>query len=217
MAWFAAFMLLEEPVGKVTDIARDAGAPTPGTPSPGPFEEPVVIYPNVRRLRFLAFYGLALVAICIEVVWTPLIRTPVRAESWAIGGSGMVCTLYFGWISGFALIALLTRRPFLTLTNEGLLDRSSAVAIGFIPWHEIARVAVRVKGNQSYIGIDLVHRDAILSRLNPLDRLWLRCNKRVAGYPITVPTYALRERTEFLADLIIEGASGGGTPPKTPE
>src|SRR3954464_5922647 len=59
------------------------------------------------------------------------------ADPWMIHGFGIVATL-FG-VAGvvYGILKSRDRKPGLTLSSAGLLDNSSAVAAGFIPWSEV--------------------------------------------------------------------------------
>src|SRR5262249_43517214 len=52
-------------------------------------------------------------------------------------GIGLVAILFFGLCGAYGMKKLFDKRPGLVLNSSGIIDNSSGLAAGFIPWDEI--------------------------------------------------------------------------------
>ena len=85
---------------------------------------------------------------------------------------GLLGTLTFGFGAYWSLRLLLTRRPCLSVTDEGVVNRTLWFAPTLIPWEEI--VDIRRHGFPGYRRIDLRDPDA-WAATQPLSvRIWSR-------------------------------------------
>lgn len=92
---------------------------------------------------------------------------------------GLAGVLFFGYALVFFLLRLiLFWRPMLEIGSEGVLDRASAVAAGFVPWEEIEDAKMVNSYGQSFVGVSLRDERAFLRRQNPLKRLVMKVNRR---------------------------------------
>jgi len=113
----------------------------------------------------------------------------------------LVGVLLFGWGSIFFLGRLLFfRRPVFEVGPEGILDRASAVGVGFVPWEDVKDVRPAVFHGQRSIAIRVRSERELLERQNPVKRLLIGINRRYFGSaPIHVPLNALAVPEEELA------------------
>jgi hypothetical protein len=105
-----------------------------------------------------------------------------------IGGAGV---LFFGGCAVYAVRKLFDRKPGLILNAAGLVDNSSAVAAGFIPWSEISGVSMLVLGRQRMVSVHLVNPERYASRGNAVKRALNRANMGLCGTPIVISSTVL--------------------------
>lgn len=82
-------------------------------------------------------------------------------------------------------------RPILEVDSRGILDRASAVSVGFLEWEEVKDIRPANITGQSYISIRLENEQEVLARQNPLKRMLMRFNRRyftktIANVPMNV-------------------------------
>ncbi|EHB56690.1 MULTISPECIES: STM3941 family protein [Paenibacillus] len=95
--------------------------------------------------------------------------------------AGFICTVFFGAMLVFSTSKLVQRKPALVINDEGIIDRSSYVSVGAIPWNEIKSIDIYQVMNERFIGIEVHHPDEILARLPEWKQKLMRMNKRMTN------------------------------------
>ena len=139
---------------------------------------------------------------------------------WVVHGLGIAAAL-FG-VAGvvYGVMKSFDRKPGLTLGPAGLVDNSSAVAAGFIPWSEVRGVDTFQVHNQKMLVVHVADPARYVERGSALKRALNRANASMCGSPIVISSNALqipfdelrRELAAYLSRYA--GAAGGeGAPP----
>lgn len=104
----------------------------------------------------------------------------------------------FGALATLNLRKLLDRRPGLVLSAEGLEDRSTFVAIGFVPWSDITGVdSYRALGQRTLV-LKVADPKKYLGGGNAVARYLRRSNLKLCGSPVTITTATLKIRYDNL-------------------
>lgn len=114
-------------------------------------------------------------------------------------GRSRPLVVVLGWASvvvfGLALVFLVRRlfdpKPALVLDAQGLVDRSSASAVGRVDWAEVTEIAAQGEGPNRLIVIDVADREDLLARLPSGRRKLVQASKGVTGYPVNIPVAGL--------------------------
>ena len=119
-----------------------------------------------------------------------------RIVAFVVGAADL---LFFG----FALIFLVGRlfrfrNPIFEVGPDGILDRASALSVGFIPWEEVEDARVRRLLVLGYLAVRVRDARALLTRQGPVKRRLMGLNQRIIGTPVAVPLSALAVREEEL-------------------
>jgi hypothetical protein len=112
-----------------------------------------------------------------------------------VGWTGIV---FFGLCGGWILSRLFSHRISLALDRNGLLDNSSALPAGKIPWDQISRLGITTLQHQRFLGIDVRDRAPGSDLRRKLDD----ANIGLAGYPIYIASTSVDRTLEELHDLI---------------
>lgn len=106
---------------------------------------------------------------------------------------GIVSVVFFGYTLIFFSIRLLFFwRPVFEVGPEGIVDGSSALGAGFVPWEEVKDVRPATMRGQSFIAITVEDERRLLERQNAARRFLMRLNRRhFTGAVINVPQIAL--------------------------
>jgi hypothetical protein len=144
------------------------------------------------------------------------------AEPWVIHGLGIVAALFGVAGVAYGVVKSFDRKPGLTLSSAGLVDNSSAVAAGFIPWSEVTGLGTFQVRRQRMLVVHVADPGRYIERENALKRALNRANASMCGSPIVISSNALQIpfdelRKEVAAYLSRYGASpAGGIPPLIP-
>jgi hypothetical protein len=109
-----------------------------------------------------------------------------------VHGTGVVAAAFFG-LCGVALVSkLFDVKPGLVLSDAGLVDNASGIAVGFIPWSDVSGVGIYEIQKQRMLVIQLENADKYIERGNALRRILNRANTQLCGSPVVIPASALR-------------------------
>jgi hypothetical protein len=132
---------------------------------------------------------------------------------WFIHGLGLVAALFFGGVAVYAIRKSFDTKPGLTLSSAGLVDNSSAVAAGFIPWSEV--VGTYQLHRQKMLVVHVADAGKYIERGSAMKRALNRANAGMCGSPIVISSHALQIpfdelRKEVAAYLSRYAANAGG-------
>lgn len=152
----------------------------------------------------------------------------VQARTLAIGLVFLALTVWQLWSSGFTLSAwniistlaaglvtfmiaiasrqLLTKKPALVLTDDGLTDYITAQPAGFIPWSAIRGSRLERLQAAPVLTIDLYNPALVLDKLTDFKRKTLELPMKKLGTPLVVPIRLVDYEPEELRELIAEMA-----------
>ena len=112
----------------------------------------------------------------------PVVFHALGVAAFLCGAAGVV----------YGVRKLFDRKPGLVLSSAGLVDNSSGVAAGFIPWSDITGVGIFQMHRQRMLILNVADPDKYIARGNPLQRMLNRANAGMVGSPIAISSNALR-------------------------
>jgi hypothetical protein len=112
--------------------------------------------------------------------------------AWMIHALGAAAGLFFGACAVYAIVKSFDGKPGLVLGPTGIVDHSSAVAAGFIPWSDVTGVEIFRFGSQKMLVIRVADLEKYIARGNPLRRALNRANTGMVGSPIAISSNTLR-------------------------
>ena len=95
--------------------------------------------------------------------------------------------IFFGFCLVFIVRRAAKAKAVLIADENGITDRSSALALGFIPWHDISYIRLRPFMNEMYIEVGIEDKDKYLSNLGWLKKMTIKSNVRM-GFSICLIT-----------------------------
>lgn len=114
---------------------------------------------------------------------------------------GNVCVLFFSACCLFGFVKFFDKKPGLVLSSTGIVDNSSGVAAGFIPWTEITGVSIYELGRQKMLIVKVRDPSKYINRGSPLKRALNRANNSMCGSPIVIGANALKINFDELLNL----------------
>jgi hypothetical protein len=106
-------------------------------------------------------------------------------------GFGVLVLLFGVAIGVFCLRRFFDRRPGIVLSAAGLEDRSSATAVGLVPWREITAIREFRLAGQRMLVIEVVDVARYLRRASLPMRLLHRANAALCGSPVVISSNGL--------------------------
>ena len=67
----------------------------------------------------------------------------------------------------------------LTIDEKGIIDNSSSLALGFIPWDDIEEVCIKGNASNKFIELALKDEDKYLSSVNKIKRIFILAQKKM--------------------------------------
>ena len=90
---------------------------------------------------------------------------------------------FFGLCSYYYAKRIFQDRSLLLVDETGVIDHSTAFAVGHIPWEDITSIQLTAYLNQTFISIAVKNEEAYLSQMNFLQRSAYKANLRM-GFPL---------------------------------
>ena len=158
---------------------------------------PEVAIDRSRGKGVLALLGcVGFVLVCLLLAST---GDPVAL---AIAALGIVTFGTFGVLWAWQL---LRPGPGLVLDEGGFDDRSSASAVGRVPWADVTHVTTWGLPGSTNVVVHVRNPDDVVQRLGWLSKLAARANVRLLGTPVVLASTGLRIDTDGLLALLRDG------------
>ena len=170
-------------------------------------QEHTIIPLSKRKLLLLILAGIAFV---LAGVWLFSAAEAVAASrGWSPGfvqTVGVVCMLFFGPIGGFLAWKMRDQKPGLIVGPEGIIDNSSGLSAGLIPWEDIEGFSVLNMSGQRML---LVHvrnpQEYIDAQSSTFVRKMMTVNWKAYKSPISISAVSLKCSFDELHTLLQNG------------
>jgi hypothetical protein len=113
-------------------------------------------------------------------------------DPWFARGVGIASIVFFGLTGIMGAKKLSDKRPGLVLNSSGIIDNSSGVAAGFIPWSEIKDTEIYEMYRQKMLIIKVRNPETYIARGSALRRATIRINAKMSGSPIAITSNSLK-------------------------
>ncbi len=127
-------------------------------------------------------------------------------------GVAVAGIVFFGLAGLYAARKLFDKKPGLVLSPSGILDNSSAVSAGLLPWNEITGTEVVRIQKHKLLVITVKDPERYIERGGRLRRALNRANYRMVGSPISISSNALRISFDELVALVRQYHASFGPP-----
>jgi hypothetical protein len=125
-------------------------------------------------------------------------------------GAGYLSIVFFGLIGVIGVKKFFDKKPGLVFTKEGVVDNSSGISAGFIPWSEIVGVDMLKIQKQKLLVIRVRNPEKYIEIGGPIKRALNKVNTKMCGSPIAITSSALKMSFEDLVSTFQEYLSKYG-------
>ena len=138
-------------------------------------------------------------------------QNPLYVEVVAIAGMG-----FFGLCGLYAVLRLFDTAPGLIVDAEGIVDNSSGVSAGRIPWSDISGFKIRSVQRQRFLTIEVHNAETYVRKANLLKRPLVALNMKYFGGPIQISANTLKIDFDRLIE-VVTGAQAKHRQPSPPQ
>ncbi|MER0122992.1 STM3941 family protein [Streptococcus sp. ZJ93] len=168
--------------------------------------QPIIVTSKKSRyvsVSVLSFVMLLLSIFCI-FAYSSELHLPVLSLVFIV--FGLIGVVLFGGAFMFYAKRIFAKQlpPILIVDDEGITDKSSAIAIGLIPWEDITSIHLQSHLNQTYISITLTDNDKYLAKMNVFQKYSSKANLKM-GFPLVNIVLATSNQTpQQVYDAILQ-------------
>ncbi|UUV22575.1 STM3941 family protein [Paenimyroides aestuarii] len=135
----------------------------------------------------------------------PELNNPILGNSVVIYVIGLLSIVFFGFIGIMIFRKLFDKKAGLIINQDGIIDNTSGLSIGFIPWSEIQEISSTQVMNQKFISIVLKNPEAFMEKIsNPIQKNAMKMNYKTSDSPISISSNALKTDFNKLFNLLKE-------------
>jgi len=116
-------------------------------------------------------------------------------------GIGLASIVFFGLCGLVGLRKLFETKPGLVLNSTGILDNSSGISAGFVPWSDIAGFGIFQVQTIRTLVIEVIDPDKYANRGGAIQRALKKANVRLCGSPVAISSNALKIDFDELLQL----------------
>lgn len=133
----------------------------------------------------------------------PKINNPFFGNPTFILIISIVAILFFGLMAFFIARKLPENKPGLIIDQEGLIDNSSALSPGKIPWSDIVNISVIEISRQKLILLEVKNpQDYIDRQTNGFKKKLMQINHNSYGTPLSISANSLQIEFDELVTLL---------------
>jgi hypothetical protein len=176
------------------------------------------VIPLSKRKIALLLFGSAAFVVGSIWIWS-IADTQTRYDPLYMKAVALAGVSFFGLCAIYGCFKVFDTRPGLIIDEQGIVDNSSAVAAGRIPWDEVVALNISEIAGQHLITISVVEPQKYVGRGNFLRRMLNAANTKLTGSPINISSNTLGIKFDELVHVLtqaIEKHKGlGRTSPRT--
>ena len=171
--------------------------------------KPIKIKFHKGILLWLVLFSLGMIAISLRFIISPpenssqlLLSNPYTAAL-----LGIIMVIVFTPMVFFLLSSLIHVGDAVVIDKKGITDNSSIVALGFIPWKDIAYIDMYQVKKHKHVRLHLLNDKEYLNKIHsPVKRLFFKINNwdKNGYYRVSISTTYLRCKYEDLDKNIRE-------------
>jgi len=143
------------------------------------------------------------------LIYHPTTSNPIFNNPLVKYGAAITSILFFGFAIFYFSFKLTDKNPGIVIDDNGILDNSSAVAVGFIPWATIKQFATAKVMKQEFLIIVVDNPELYINQqTNLFKKKGMQYNLNNYGSPLAISANGLKcnltELTSILERKLVE-------------
>jgi len=135
----------------------------------------------------------------------PKISNPILGNPTTIFIIGIASIVFFGLVAITIFRKFSDKKAGLIINKQGIIDNSSGVSAGEIPWTDIQEITISQVMNQKFLMIIVKNPQEYIDKVtSPIKRNAMKMNYKSYGSPISISSNALKTDFDKLQKLINE-------------
>ncbi len=135
----------------------------------------------------------------------PKISNPILGNPTTLFIIGIASVLFFGLVAITIFRKFSDKKAGLIINKQGVIDNSSGVSAGEIPWKDIQEIAISQVMNQKFLMIIVKNPQEYIDKVtSPIKRNAMKMNYKSYGSPISISSNALQTNFDDLHKLLID-------------
>lgn len=165
--------------------------------------EKIEIPSSKIKLIFMLIGSCIFILLCLKLAKDPEnFITFNRKNIETIRIVGIVGSVLFSSAIIYIPIKLLDKKPGLIISDEGITDNSSAVAVGLILWKDIISIKTEQIKSLKFFIVDIKNPEEYVKSKGKLKQMLLKINIQKYGTPITIMCSGLKYDFSKIQQLI---------------
>ena len=115
--------------------------------------------------------------------------------------AGILC---FGSCTIYGCYKFFDNRPGLVIDSQGIIDNSSAVAVGRVFWREIIDIRESSITGQRFVSIEVIDPEIFIRQSNFLIKMLNAANLKLMGTPINISANSLWINFDELVQMLVQ-------------
>ena len=162
-----------------------------------------IVIPLSKRKLVLLLLGAAASVVVSLWLWS-IAETQTRFHPLRVRAAAVVGAFFFGICAVYGCIKFFDSKPGLIVDREGIVDNSSGVSVGRVPWDEITGLKVTALSGQRFLTIEVVDPRKYIGRGNFFQRQLIASNVKMTGSPINISSNSLSLKFDDLHRILVE-------------
>jgi hypothetical protein len=137
------------------------------------------------------------------LIYKPTVSNAMFDNPFVKYGSAVACLLFFGFAIFYFSFKLTDKKPGIVVSNNGILDNSSAVAAGLIPWKDIKQFAIAKVMKQEFLIIVINNPEFYINKqTNIFKKKGMQYNLNNYGSPLAISAIGLKCSLNELIEIL---------------
>ena len=170
----------------------------------------------LSKVKLLALAAASLLFVVLGVwlfVEAEAVGETTRKSAGFIQVVSVLAVVFFGLVGGFLAWKLRDSKPGLIVGPEGIIDNSSGVAAGLIPWEDVEGFSTASIERQHFLMVHVRNPQAYIeAQRNVIVRKMMAANWKRYDSPITLSANGLKCTFAELEQLLTEAHTRYGNP-----
>ena len=169
-------------------------------------EEQIEIPLSKNKLFFTLFGAIGFVLIGLWfLISPPISSTQIFGISSIYSIVGFISVLFFGLGAVIIFRKISDEKAGIIINSQGIIDNSSGVSAGLIPWKDIQEIKVAQVMNQKFLMLIVKNPQDYLAKVtNSIKRKGMEINYKTYGSPISISASSLKTDFDELHKLLID-------------